>query len=75
MHAAVNGTRAEVSIHAPHEGRDVAENIVLKANRMFQFTRPTRGATARLEELRAPAVAVSIHAPHEGRDGCEAAAF
>ncbi len=34
-----------VSIHAPHAGRDVAEQMVFRSRTLFQSTRPTRGAT------------------------------
>ena len=56
-----------VSIHAPHEGRDVTLRYRGRIAAMFQFTRPTRGATG-LELRQLHQRLVSIHAPHEGRD-------
>ena len=58
---------ADISIHAPHTGRDCPPVRVLLPHSLFQSTRPIRGATSyggRLEIT----VAISIHAPHTGRD-------
>ena len=35
-----------ISIHAPHAGRDVAEGDEIPFTKIFQSTRPMRGATA-----------------------------
>ena len=57
----------DVSIHAPHAGRDVdAVNNALW-QLLFQSTRPMRGATGRGYDPRCTGC-VSIHAPHAGRD-------
>ena len=56
----------QVSIHAPHAGRDSC-HIGEHLGDMFQSTRPMRGATAR-DRCSSSRVQVSIHAPHAGRD-------
>ena len=40
-----------ISIHAPHAGRDVDRAVVLRALAEFQSTRPMRGATGGLSRL------------------------
>ena len=57
----------DVSIHAPHAGRDGYATLVYTVAQPFQSTRPMRGATGVLCE-RVGAFCVSIHAPHAGRD-------
>ena len=57
----------QISIHAPHAGRDLVLIHWLSRSHRFQSTRPMRGATrgqAGLWQQRA----ISIHAPHAGRD-------
>ena len=36
---------SEISIHAPHTGRDSSETVVQREEEIFQSTRPIRGAT------------------------------
>ena len=40
--------RVIISIHAPHAGRDTGNTVRLQPVRVFQSTRPMRGATKRL---------------------------
>ena len=67
----VTGDGNGVSIHAPHAGRDLSSfrrraNVAAK---MFQSTRPMRGATCdSAVNFVANDSEVSIHAPHAGRD-------
>ena len=35
----------DISIHAPHAGRDKQYGIIISERRIFQSTRPMRGAT------------------------------
>ena len=58
----------QISIHAPHTGRDVAAVPVREPVFRFQSTRPIRGATCDGAMLPRPST-ISIHAPHTGRDG------
>jgi len=58
---------ANVSIHAPHAGRDARQFGRHLPRREFQSTRPMRGATISVACVQAGAE-VSIHAPHAGRD-------
>ena len=56
-----------ISIHAPHTGRDpvgYTDNSPLK---LFQSTRPIRGATVGARRINRRSH-ISIHAPHTGRD-------
>ena len=64
------GIKHEISIHAPHTGRDQTPHMDGKPSVVFQSTRPIRGAT--LDDL-LPIVSsfISIHAPHTGRDRTE----
>ncbi len=55
-----------VSIHAPHAGRDLLRRHFVPTH-AFQSTRPTRGATPLRNAFRSGR-SVSIHAPHAGRD-------
>ena len=58
----------EISIHAPHAGRDLSPSDIIEPSFKFQSTRPTRGATQEAGgDLRSDPI--SIHAPHAGRDG------
>ena len=57
----------DISIHAPHAGRDVTSQVPVFSGREFQSTRPMRGATS-LELCRLCPERISIHAPHAGRD-------
>ena len=56
-----------ISIHAPREGRDHPAIGRRSGQRVFQSTRPARGAT---EIIRCTDFnqRISIHAPREGRD-------
>ena len=56
-----------ISIHAPHTGRDLKAIGKLRGTNEFQSTRPIRGATG-TGEGGTPCNAISIHAPHTGRD-------
>ena len=60
----ING---QISIHAPHTGRDYITTKSSNAKRAFQSTRPIRGAT-RGFAVWSRLLAISIHAPHTGRD-------
>ncbi len=66
MIAIVHGT-IPVSIHAPRAGRDTTEILTAGAVKMFQSTRPARGATINWSVWLSLG-AVSIHAPRAGRD-------
>ena len=57
----------EISIHAPHTGRDRPETHAPTPMKQFQSTRPIRGATIFSGSL-AHFKDISIHAPHTGRD-------
>ena len=57
-----------ISIHAPHAGRDNTLLSEMKRNKEgFQSTRPMRGATI-LSRTIGKILVISIHAPHAGRD-------
>ena len=56
-----------ISIHAPLAGRDMCCAHFSACSRVFQSTRPLRGATGVLPPL-VPWVQISIHAPLAGRD-------
>ena len=58
---------ADISIHAPHTGRDLCKTLQRSPARVFQSTRPIRGATFAAGQLH-QAQPISIHAPHTGRD-------
>ena len=62
-----DGDIDEVSIHAPHAGRDPTTKGYLCFGCGFQSTRPMRGATLTDEDANSSG-GVSIHAPHAGRD-------
>ena len=58
----------EISIHAPHAGRDLTCAILAMQNTHgFQSTRPMRGATP-YHPVVLVGHHISIHAPHAGRD-------
>ena len=57
----------EVSIHAPHVGRDLPPASLASTHLLFQSTRPTWGATPD-DQFVVDELDVSIHAPHVGRD-------
>ena len=57
----------EISIHAPHTGRDVDCPVPPDFWCSFQSTRPIRGATY-LDSFVDIPESISIHAPHTGRD-------
>ena len=57
----------EISIHAPHAGRDADVIVICWKLTVFQSTRPMRGATE-ASCLIASLITISIHAPHAGRD-------
>ena len=61
-----NGGSAPISIHAPREGGDTAQEFAVQIG-TFQSTPPARGATARLCNRKALRK-ISIHAPREGGD-------
>ena len=57
----------QISIHAPHAGRDYKRAEKNQHIQAFQSTRPMRGATqCRFRFLAGDGI--SIHAPHAGRD-------
>ena len=58
----------EISIHAPHTGRDHSLNDAIDVIDEFQSTRPIRGATFPLPLSEVRVDTISIHAPHTGRD-------
>ena len=58
---------AFISIHAPHTGRDLGYGLQVRDGKLFQSTRPIRGATS-VYEKGAQFKTISIHAPHTGRD-------
>ena len=62
-----HGRTPSISIHAPHTGRDCQGVRLLLEERVFQSTRPIRGATP-LRGHTSRKLAISIHAPHTGRD-------
>ena len=57
----------EISIHAPHAGRDRTPKPEKTIDKKFQSTRPMRGATS-CEVMAYKVIFISIHAPHAGRD-------
>ena len=57
----------EISIHAPHTGRDAQGQRRGPRPPPFQSTRPIRGATSK-NNLSPETRYISIHAPHTGRD-------
>ncbi len=57
----------EISIHAPHAGRDRTKRTPYLEEPIFQSTRPMRGATTG-DDRAAQQADISIHAPHAGRD-------
>ena len=56
-----------ISIHAPHAGRDKIRQLTDSMVLIFQSTRPMRGATETEKGLNI-GLLISIHAPHAGRD-------
>ena len=56
-----------ISIHAPLAGRDRTLSAISVCERIFQSTRPLRGATCPIR-LSGLCQAISIHAPLAGRD-------
>ena len=59
---------ADISIHAPHTGRDNKQAPKSSTMQLFQSTRPIRGATIQGITLAGVLFDISIHAPHTGRD-------
>ena len=57
----------DISIHAPHTGRDFRVHFFAFIVYAFQSTRPIRGATITVEIV-SKTHSISIHAPHTGRD-------
>ena len=57
----------EISIHAPHAGRDSHTVFFSPFQVRFQSTRPMRGATT-ITGYNVWFTEISIHAPHAGRD-------
>ena len=57
----------DISIHAPHAGRDQKAGDKLDPDTLFQSTRPMRGATFN-PATGCSSQRISIHAPHAGRD-------
>ena len=57
----------KISIHAPHTGRDHSKSGRNHSKKLFQSTRPIRGATCFALVIRL-IKGISIHAPHTGRD-------
>ena len=60
--------QCKVSIHAPPKGRDAKIFTVPSGGTVFQSTRPRRGATNLIHQIKI-SEKVSIHAPPKGRDG------
>ena len=58
----------EISIHAPHAGRDADRVGEHSKGGRFQSTRPMRGATFITKIAQLLINIISIHAPHAGRD-------
>ena len=56
-----------ISIHAPLAGRDLCAVIEANRQRVFQSTRPLRGATTGVYQI-VKNLCISIHAPLAGRD-------
>ena len=57
----------QISIHAPRAGRDRLKTGSIIGEKLFQSTRPVRGATALVTAEAADRI-ISIHAPRAGRD-------
>ena len=57
----------DISIHAPREGCDYANDEGMAWPSVFQSTHPVRGATGNLHRPKRDA-GISIHAPREGCD-------
>ena len=62
-----HGQLFDISIHAPHTGRDRCLAYNEGQCSEFQSTRPIRGATVPAGAV-PPGGHISIHAPHTGRD-------
>ena len=60
--------KADISIHAPHTGRDPIPAPASILFHVFQSTRPIRGATFAFAYVVNTDNVISIHAPHTGRD-------
>ena len=61
----------KISTHAPLAGRDGSLVYRLQVARIFQPTRPLRGATTRIDGLPFASI-ISTHAPLAGRDSAKA---
>ena len=57
----------QISIHAPHMGRDGTAETAKAGTTQFQSTRPIWGAT-QASDAEIGTYTISIHAPHMGRD-------
>ena len=68
MGDACGKTRKSISIHAPRAGRDRCGLTQTQGGKVFQSTRPVRGATVRVVSVIIDGK-ISIHAPRAGRDG------
>ena len=67
MLALLEAVKRDISIHAPHTGRDGLSLESSTLRLVFQSTRPIRGATNR-KGGDTVNLGISIHAPHTGRD-------
>ena len=67
MLALLEAVKRDISIHAPHTGRDGLSLESSTLRLVFQSTRPIRGATSKFVNF-ADKFLISIHAPHTGRD-------
>jgi len=61
------GLNVNISIHAPHAGRDQVQ-AHLRAEVVISIHAPHAGRDGRGLPVRADAADISIHAPHAGRD-------
>ena len=57
----------QISIHAPHTGRDVTARMSMLERRLFQSTRPIRGATQRYSTGHSPLDHFNPRAPYGAR--------
>ncbi len=60
-------TDKQISIHAPHTGRDVTARMSMLERRLFQSTRPIRGATGSVPAAKRPNHNFNPRAPYGAR--------
>ena len=61
------GIKHEISIHAPHTGRDTCHSLAAAQKWLISIHAPHTGRDCRGKSIYA-VTGISIHAPHAGRD-------